>query len=231
MNVISYFNLIANEKLSKESGDLISIWKQSWIQQGWSPIVLDENCAQKNDLYQKLSFNNPNSNFYKENPVGSFEYNRCCYLRLLAYCQYVKENGPTLYCDYDAINYGLRSDILNKIDKNSVLCEQRSFIYLDEFGARDIERVLIECENTDKLEWHHRNDMRLMEHETTVFKLLINKEKQYIYCCSAYTDRDHICPLVHYNGGCYLRGAPKHLSRSEVVWAHGRLKNANITQT
>lgn len=224
MNVISYFNPIANNKFSKESSEFISIWKRSWSEQGWNPIILNESWAQKNYLYHNLSFNDPNANFYRENPAGSFEYNRCCYLRLLAYCQYTKENGATLYCDYDVINYGMPPNVLNFFDKNSVLCEQRSVVYLDESGAKDIERVLIECENASKLEWCHRNDMRLMEHKTMVFKPLINEKKEYIYCCSSHTDRDNICPLVHYNGGCYLRGAPKHLSRTEVVWAHGRLK-------
>jgi len=228
MNVISYFNLIPNEKFSQESSELISLWKRSWSQQGWNPIVLDETWAHKNTLYEQLNFNKPSANFYSKNPVGSFEYNRCCYLRLLAYCQYVKENGPTLYCDCDVINYGLPPDILNIIGKNSVLCEQRSVIYLDEHGARDMERVLIECEHEDKLEWCHRNDMRLMEYKTKVFKKLVNYENEYIYCCSSHTPRDFICPLVHYNGGCYLRGAPKHLSRTEVILEHGRLSNGSI---
>ena len=229
MNVISYFHPIANDQFSKESSELVSIWEYSWSQQGWSPIILNESWAQKNHLYHKLSFNNPNANFYKKNPVGSFEYNRCCYLRLLAYCQYVKENGPTLYSDYDVINYGLPSDIVNNIDYNSVLCEQRSVIYLDELGVKDMERVLVEFENINQFEWCHRNDMRLMEYKTQVFKQLVDSNNQYIYCCSSHTSRDSICPLVHYNGGCYLRGAPKHLSRAGVIWAHGRIKNANIT--
>jgi hypothetical protein len=224
VNVISYFNSIANDKFSKESSELVSVWKHSWSQQGWSPIVLNEAWAQKNYLYHKLSFNNPNANFYKKNPVGSFEYNRCCYLRLLAYCQYVKENGPTLYCDYDVINYGLSPDILSTIDHNSVLCEQRSVIYLDELGVKDMERVLVEFENINEFEWCHRNDMRLMEYKTQVFKQLVNGDNEYIYCCSSHTPRDSICSLVHYNGGCYLRGAPKHLSRAEVIWHHGRLE-------
>lgn len=226
MNVISYFNPIENDKFSKESSGFIPIWKQTWSRQGWNPIVLNETWSERNYLYNQLSFNEPNANFYKENPVGSFEYNRCCYMRLLAYCEYVKKNGPTLYCDYDVINYGLSPDILNTIDSNSILCEQRSVVYLDELGAKDMERVLIDCENTSELEWCHRNDMRLMEYKTTVFKPLIDQENQYTYCCSSHTDRDQICPLVHYNGGCYLRGAPKHLSRVEVVQHHGRLQQS-----
>jgi len=223
-NVISYYQPILGEEFSKQSEELIPLWKHTWKQQGWNPIVLDERNAIENSIYNKLDFNDPNSNFYKENPVGSFEYNRSCYLRLLAYCEYVKQNGPTVYCDYDVMNYEMKPDALQKITTNSLFCEQRSTVYLDENGANDMEQALTECFHAKKLEWCHRNDMRLMEHKTKLFTPLVDNNNDYIYCCSSHTPRDTITPLVHYNGGCYLRGASKHLSRAEVIIEHGRIK-------
>ena len=222
-NVIAYYQPLPNEKFSKQSEELIPLWNKTWKQQGWNPIVLNEQNAIENPTYEKLNFDDPDANFYKKNPIGTFLYNRSCYLRLLAYCEYVKQNGPTLYCDYDVMNYGMKPNILQNITTNSVFCEQRSTVYLDENGASDIEKVLIECYYATKLERFHRNDMRLMEHKTKVFTPLVNNNNDYIYCCSSHTLRDTITPLVHYNGGCYLRGASKHLSRAEVIIEHGRI--------
>jgi len=232
MNVISYYDKIPTGEcelhsyrsdFSKECEDLIPLWKQTWTKYGWNPIVLNKKNAINNSVYHALDLNNPNSNFYKTNPTGSFKYNRSCYLRLLAYCEYVKRHGPTLYCDYDVMNYGFTPDILSKYGFNSIFCEQRSIIYLDKNGAQDIERVLIEFNDANETEWCHRNDMRLMEYKTKVFYPVINDIGDYIYCCSSNTKRDNETLLVHYNGGCYRRGASKKLSRSEIVIKHGRI--------
>tara|TARA_R110000796_G_scaffold180304_2_gene296874 strand:+ start:745 stop:1416 length:672 start_codon:yes stop_codon:yes gene_type:complete len=223
MNVISYFQPIPNSSFSEQSKELLPMWKQTWENNGWNPIILNETTAIQSKIYKSLDFNNPNANFYSKNPISSFEYNRSCYLRLLAYCEYVKQNGETLYSDFDVMNYGLGINILKEVVTNSLFCIQRSVVYLDKEGALDIERVLIECNAATELEWCHRNDMRLMEYKTKLFTPLVNNG-EYIYCCSSYTERDKITPLVHYNGGCYLRGAPKNLTRAEIILQHGRIK-------
>lgn len=43
-----------------------------------------------------------------------------------------------------------------------------------------------------KIEWCHRNDMRLMECKTKLFTPLVDNNNDYIYCCSSHTPRDTI---------------------------------------
>jgi hypothetical protein len=232
MNTISYFQDIPNIKsgsaysvISRESKKLVDLYKKTWSKYGWDPIVLDEEYAQKNKLYKDLSFNNPKANFYKNklDPHHSFGYMRACYLRLLAYCEYVRRNGVTLYSDYDVMNYGLHPSVIDEIEPNSSLCDQRSVIYLDLKGAEEMEDALRGYSTNDSV--HYEHDMQLMKNQTKLFKNLVDKNGEYIYCYPylACTKRDASSPLIHYNGACYSRGISKNLSRSEVIINHGRI--------
>ena len=132
MNTISYFQSIPNSDFSQQSEELIEVYKQSWSKHGWNPIVLNEEYAQRNELLHKLDLDNPDANFYKTINPSSWKYHRSCYCRLLAYCQYVRENGATLYSDYDVMNYGFTLSILNFAKENSYFCGERAVVYLGE---------------------------------------------------------------------------------------------------
>lgn len=219
MNVISYFNLISDLKLSSESQELIDVWKKSWQKYGWNPIVLNESYAKKNPLLDKLDLNNPNANFYRTIHPRMWKYHRSCYYRLLAYCQYVRENGVILYADYDVINYGFLPGILKTTQEDSCFCASRCMVYLGKKGADQIESAILNFNNNEFQESEDLgscNDMSIMTKYTNCFNLQKDQNNQ-LYVSSILPDLSNKTPLVHYDGGCYRRGFDKKLSRLDIV--------------
>lgn len=107
-NVLAYFEPVDKLQFSEDSFDLLEKWKSNWTAQGWNPIILNEEYAIKNPYYDKINLNNNHNllgrNRWKHNQIGYF---RQCFLRWLAYTQFVFENGPTVWCDYDVYNRSL----------------------------------------------------------------------------------------------------------------------------
>ena len=236
MNVISYFNLIRDSKFSSESEELIGIWKKSWQKYGWNTILLDESHAKSNPLFNKLDLDNPNANFYKTINPSMWTYHRSCYCRLLAYCQYVRENGSILYADYDVINYGFSTNILNLTKENSYFCGERAVVYLGKEGVEQIENALIQFSTEEFKNDGSSADVYVMERYTNIFKpVLANLSTHeraswpYYYMSNSF---DEYCPgaddvtlLVHYDGGMYRRGASREFSRLDIIQRHGRLNS------
>lgn len=230
MNVISYFNLISGSKFSSESQELIDIWNRSWRKHGWNTVSLNESHAKNNPLFYELDLNNPDSNFYQTINPKMWRYHRSCYCRLLAYCQYVRENGITLYADYDVINYGFSSNILNFAKENSYFCGERAVVYLGKTGVGQIENALIKFSKEQFKKDCSSADVYVMERYTNIFTPVFNNlqtnEKStwpYYYVGHSFTDNEDKTLLVHYDGGCYKRGADTNLSRLQIIKAHNRL--------
>jgi hypothetical protein len=225
MNVISYFNLISGFKFSSESQELIDIWEKSWQKYGWNTILLNEEDTKKNSLYGKLDLDNPNANFYKTINSSMWRYHRSCYCRLLAYCQYVRENGATLYADYDVINYGFTLDVLESTAENSFFSRDRSSVYLGIEGANQIENAILTFNNNPFQEGDKpgsSNDMRIITKYTNCFKLQKQKDNE-LYSSSIKADFSNKTPLIHYDGGCYKRGVDRKLSRLDIIKKYDRL--------
>jgi len=230
--VICYYQQFET-KFSKDSKDFLKLWKKSWEIKGWNSVILGENDAKQNPLYSQINIDNPDANFYKTDN-SNWKYHRSCYLRLLAYCQYVRQNGPTLYADYDVINYSFTPDILNYMEEDSVLKGERCAVYLGERGINDIEQAINRFDKDPgeiSNSWSEKNassDMHVISRFTTVFKTitcnLITKERseknRTYYCQNAGQDGYMDSPLVHYDGGTYGRNIPeecKRLPRTELV--------------
>lgn len=230
MNVISYFNLIKGMNFSSESRELISLWEDSWKKRGWNTILIDEDMAKKNSLFSKLDLDNPSANFYKTINPSVWEYHRSCYCRLVAYCQYVRENGLTLYADYDVINYSFSPTELSQISENSVLCPMRSTVYLGREGVDDIERVLLQFNNQTFSEQDKRgscNDMRVLSKYTKVFSTeRDSRNNPYVSAISP--DFSNNTPLIHYDGGCYRRGIDRKFSRLEIIKNYHKFNSLDI---
>ena len=225
MNVISYFNKIPNSKFSSESIGLIEIWKKSWQKHGWNTILLEESHAKNNPLFDELDLDKPDANFYKTiNPV-MWTYHRSCYCRLLAYCQYVRENGATLYADYDVINYGFWPGILKTTQEDSCFCVSRCMVYLGKKGADQIESAILNFNNNEFKESEERgscNDLNIIIKYTNCFNLQKDQNNQN-YVSSIMPDLSNQTPLVHYDGGCYRRGFDRKLSRLDIVKQYKKL--------
>jgi hypothetical protein len=233
MNTVICYYQEFETKFSKDSKDFLELWKKSWESKGWNSVILGENDAKQNPLYIQIDIDNPDANFYKTNN-SNWKYHRSCYLRLLAYCQYVRNNGATLYADYDVINYSFTPDILNYMHEDSVLKGERCCVYLGERGINDIEQAInrfdkdpgeISNSRSDK---NSSSDMHVISRFTTIFKTiicnLITKERseknRTYYCQNAGIDGYLESSLVHFDGGVYGRNIPeeyKKLSRVELV--------------
>jgi hypothetical protein len=95
MNVYTYYQPLAGFGKQVE---LINLWKKSWAQNGWKPVVIGSDQAQRDwkefkrvlSAAEKLPTKNPRT--YENN----------CYLRHLA----MKNAGGGLMTDYDVMNYG-----------------------------------------------------------------------------------------------------------------------------
>ena len=221
MNVISYFNKIPDFAFSLQSQQLIDIWKKSWQNHRWNTILLDESYAKSNPLCNKLDLDNLGANFYRLLPNHSmWKYHRSCYYRLLAYCQYVRENGTTLYADYDVINYRFSPDVLDSTPEDSYFCNSRCVVYLSINGANEIEKTLLDFNNSLSLEKYNKeellNDMVLINEYTHCFLLKRDRNDQF-YVSSIKSDFSNETPLIHFDGGCYKRGVDRSLSRLDVV--------------
>lgn len=230
MNVISYFNKIPNSKFSSESEEIIDLWKKSWKKHNWNPIILNEEYSKRNELFRKLDLNNPDANFYKTINSSMWKYHRSCYCRLLAYCQYVREHGATLYSDYDVMNYGFTPNILNFAKENSYFCGERAVVYLGKKGAKQMESALLQFSSEEFKNDASSADVYVMIRYTTIFIPVLNnletKERAnwtYNYMSNSYDKHHDETLLVHYDGGCYRRGANRKLSRLQIIKEHNRL--------
>ena len=225
MNVISYFNLIPDSKFSSESEELIGIWKKSWQKYGWNTILLDESHARRNPLLNKLDLDNPDANFYKTIHPGNWKYHRSCYCRLLAYCQYVRENGATLYADYDVMNYGFSPNSLKSTRQDSYFCPSRCVVYLGIDGLDQIETAILNFNNNPFQERDENgscNDMCIITKYTNCFELKKDRNDQR-YVSPILPDFSNQTPLIHYDGGCYKRGIDRKFSRLEIVKKYDNL--------
>ena len=230
MNTISYFQSIPNSDFSKQSEDLIEVYKQSWSKHGWNPIVLNEEYSKRNELFHKLDIDNPDANFYKTINSSNWKYHRSCYCRLLAYCQYVRENEATLYSDYDVMNYGFTPNVLNFAKENIYFCEERAVVYLGKEGAKQIENAMMQFSSEEFKNDGSSSDMHVIRRYTNIFTPVHNdletNEKAkwpHYYMSNSFADNQDKTVLVHYDGGCYRRGADRKLSRLQIIQQHNRL--------
>jgi len=233
MNVISYFQSIPNSDFSKQSEELIEVYKQSWSKHGWNPIVLNEAYSKNNELFHKIDLDNPDANFYKtivSSNHTNWKYHRSCYCRLLAYCQYVRENGATLYSDFDVMNYGFTPSILNFAKENSYFCGERAVVYLGLEGVEQMESALLQFSSEEFKSNESSADVYVMERYTDIFtpvcKNLENNEEAkwpYYYVGHSFAKNQDETLLVHYDGGCYIRGADSKLSRLQIIKEHNRI--------
>lgn len=237
MNVITYFENIDGLDFSKRSEDIMCLWKQSWKKHGWSTVVLDEKMALENPTYDMLNLDDPKSIFYAEDRMLKkkpkwYKYHRSCYRRLLAYCEYVKQNGPTLYSDYDVMNYGFKPSLLKYLDSSSYFCTERAVVYLTESGAADIERVMIEYHDpTNTKQRRYINDMMLMQANLREFSPVHHNFETHETASTGYYymenwgngPRQDEALMIHYDNGMYGKGASRKFSRSDIIKQHNRL--------
>lgn len=105
--VISYYSSVNGMQFSKQSFDLLDLWKKNWQTKGWNPIILDEEYAKKHPIFDKISIKDFSNVLHSHTTNLPTEYVMQCYLRWLAYHNYIINHGKVLWADYDVYNKGL----------------------------------------------------------------------------------------------------------------------------
>ena len=78
---------------------VIELWRQSWQDHGWDPVILGIDEAQKHPRFEQFK-----SAVLKLPTINGRDYETMCYLRWLAMAM----QGPGWFTDYDVMNYGFK---------------------------------------------------------------------------------------------------------------------------
>lgn len=236
--VITFFNEIKraskSNSICQDAKRLLELWLLSWQKRGWQTVVLNQEDAINNPIYNVLDLDSRDSRFYQSNPSNgksmaasdnTFFYNQACYQRILAYCNYVKEFGSTLYCDFDVINYSWTPDMMKTVLDNTRFNGERSTMFLSPSGVEIIEKGLINfCKNGKPIFIEYENvvstsDMHVInsiisKHEN-LFPFLYHPKwnrisrkypRHYVSNIQYSLGEGHDymqTPMVHYDGGCF----------------------------
>lgn len=105
MNVYCYYE----ETAIPFQTDLINLWKESWKQAGFEPVVLDKKTAETSLFYEDyLNFVQTTHLEIRNEELPYSKYHLACHLKLLAFFEASKNSGPALFCDYDVINFSFK---------------------------------------------------------------------------------------------------------------------------
>lgn len=99
--VFTFYNRVPQ---LKPAGELIELWRESWSRNGWNPVVLGLNDAQKHPLYADYVEGIKS----KAKSINPGDYDLMCWVRWLA----LDVMGGGLMTDYDVINRNLKQNDL-----------------------------------------------------------------------------------------------------------------------
>ena len=206
-NVICYYETL-EDVFTSDSEKLVDLWRESWSDNGWNPIVLSIDDAKSHPEWSNMQISNPGNPLYSNipheehierfNSKKALEYHMSCHNRLFAYCNYVSKNQTTLYADFDVINYRLTPEKIACIPDDTVIGYARCVVKLSEVGANDMINAL-KKQMTDpnpKL----RHDLEVCETYCTTFT------NGFLPHCvrHQYEDCKTKADFVHYHGGWEL---------------------------
>jgi hypothetical protein len=126
MNIKCFYQpLIKNSNItnfSKDSLELIKLWKKSWSNNGWNPTVVSLEDAKKHPRYNEIDLTDYSSNLYKYS-INEPNYLELCYSRWFAYGCY-----EGFWSDYDVMNYGFTPE-----DAQHLI--QHDPVFIDNIGS------------------------------------------------------------------------------------------------
>ena len=225
MNVICYYESNGN-MFSTQSEQLIDLWKKSWRDNGFTPVVLGVDDAKQHVSYDELDLENNNSLLYKIplNRNRNLNYIRSAYRRLVAYSNYVLSRDTTLYADYDVINYNFTVEDYHDIEDGATIGTGHSSVKLNYEKANLFIEYLYKIQKgkipPQESDMHMHS---LLEGCMNVSCYRRSYEDQ--YCGTMHRGRNEVrnesymtSKLVHYDGGLY-RFHPElaGLSRYDVI--------------
>jgi hypothetical protein len=193
---------------SKDSLELIKLWKKSWINNGWNPIVSSLEDAKKHPRYSEIDLTDYSSNLYKHSINGS-SYLELCYSRWFAYAYH-----GGFWSDYDVINYGFTPE-------NAEHLFQYDPVFIDNIGSCGFatargHSIIIEgfisafkdhgiIENILLLQKKHKQTKDISDmHINRRDKSQINFPTNNSLCCDNFSNSNwRNSNLVHYHNGLW----------------------------
>lgn len=100
MVVITYLREVAG----LEDPDLLQLWKDSWSQAGWEPVVVGPAEADRSPLITEVR---RHRNFFVGSSGNPADYQVACIERWCAASVFEPTTDPIFMADWDMINYGL----------------------------------------------------------------------------------------------------------------------------
>ena len=201
MNIYAFFDPI-HELINNDYKKMIQLWKKSWINQGWNPIILTLEDCKKNPDYNNYY------NIINQYPsIHNKQYINLCYLRWLAIA-----NVGGWYTDVDMINYGFKPFDPNDkvVTCSATICPTTLHMPKEKYT-----KYIIETIKNYSFEDEHLYDKSLTENTESVKNttdaliLLNNKIWRYIDIwlenqCDYDTKYDwNKHQIIHFHGGCF----------------------------
>ena len=200
MKIYTYYENIKFD----EQDELINLWKKSWRDQGFEPIVLTEKDAQSVSYYE--TFVDEISKINKKiSGVEIHPYTLSCFTRWISYVS-LKSDESILVCDYDVINKSFQNKKFNEPS------EKLSFLdgFCPCFALGNSEQFLKFCQdiveksksNLDEIKKIFFEDDYRLFHDQTFLSICYNKLKiennLYNICKSRkYVDFEKIYHVSH----------------------------------
>jgi len=106
MNIYTFHEDLDSSHELETQNELMSLWKNSWVNNGWNPIVLNNDLAKTHHYYKEFS---KSMKLIHAKITGNKikKYGLYCYTRWLAFSA-LESDEPIFVCDYDLINNGLK---------------------------------------------------------------------------------------------------------------------------
>jgi tRNA U38,U39,U40 pseudouridine synthase TruA len=192
-----------------QQDELVELWKKSWTDNGFEPIVLSLEDAQKSVFYEEF-IEQCNSLVFKVTGNKLSRYGLSCYLRWLAYSTQ-KTTDSFLVSDYDVINIRFSPvhmlESIKQISFMDRLCPCLAYGNSEQFLNFCKDIINITSTNLEQIKVDYLNNQDRCYHDQNF--LVLNKERLGNYnICPArkyvmpYIHNDHImkeCGLIHFS--------------------------------
>ena len=196
MKIYTYYQNINHSS----QNELIDLWKISWSNHGYEPIVLNLEDAKKHSYYETL--NSEMRRIFKEITNKEIaEYGMSCWFRWLAYATQVEEKFYV--SDYDAINVNFPitepNDKLHLMDADCPCFASGTPTQFENLCKAFVdvsnERIDILKQQTD-----HYHDQEFFVYNSAELKnhhnIVMTRERDKLL--SPYI-KDHLTPIIHFS--------------------------------
>lgn len=208
MNIYAFYEKIDGE-IDNEYQKIIEIWKKSWSDNGWNPIILTLEDSKKHPDFE--IFYNTIKNYPS---IHEKKYIDMCYLRWLAIA-----NLGGWYTDIDMINYGFKPISYNDeiVSCSPNICP--TTIYM---SKENYEKYIInilknydfpenDCYDCYENNCKNTSDMLILHNKKIYNNIDIMLDVQ----CDFDVNKDwKKYSILHFHGGCFESNSKK---RSEII--------------